>query len=211
MNLQADQTNMMEKSAVRRHIVTAVCKQFGVLPMVDVFASKENTRFAQFYSVQKDGMQQDGACQCIWVNPPWVLWPATLKKLLGCPCTAVCVAPAWKEPWVKELLANAKLKQYFPGGTKFFEYAGKPLKPCTWPMWIVLIETDAMPPDYAEALLPAPTVYCPHPMPTPPVQVPPEEETIKIEEKKTISKGAKRLQRRLELRKHRVADAAQEQ
>lgn len=188
---------------MRHQIVKDICTKFNVFPTVDLFAAPSNERFPKFMTSSSDAMQIEWEHMTAWIHPPWRLWPVVLEKLLQSRCTAVCVAPAWREEWVQRLISRATRKQFYPAGMKFFELHGKVCKPLKWGVWIALLELEVRsegspPPTYDQAMAPAPTIHCPLPEPTPNDPIVPVNATA-VELDKP-SKSAKRLKRRKALK-----------
>lgn len=130
-----------ESYAVRRHRVVEICKRFGVMPAVDMFASAENARFPKFQTVEDNSLQTNWPQDVVlWCNPPWSLWPAVVDKIYQQQARVICIAPAWTSLWLTKLLQIAVKKLYFPKGEKFFELLGRPCKGLRWGVWAVLAD-----------------------------------------------------------------------
>eukprot|EP00667_Euglena_gracilis_P000113 EG_transcript_113 len=116
-------------------------KEFRVKAERDCFATSQNARCEKFYGEDDDAMKKDwGAEETLWMNPPWTLWPEVAEKLQNSNCRAICICPDWNRRWVKNLVAMAVKKIYFPKGTKLFEADGRILRGTRWGVWALLID-----------------------------------------------------------------------
>ena len=120
--------------------MTFICQQLKVNPQVDLFANADNARFEQFVTEEQDAFSmvwpQDTT---LWANPPWSLWPLVVDKIYEDGSQVVCVAPAWRTPWMAKLLNIQVKKLYFPKGEKIFELAGRPCRGTRWGVWVLLV------------------------------------------------------------------------
>ena len=129
--------------AVRQHLVKFICQQFQVQPVVDLFANAENARFGNFITEEVDAFSLRWPRNTIlWANPPWSLWPRVVDKIYEDGSQVVCVAPAWRTPWMAKLWSIQVKRIYLQKGEQVFELAGRPCRGTRWGVWVLLVNGE---------------------------------------------------------------------
>jgi hypothetical protein len=139
---QAGPQYQREDYAVRHHWVDRIMKIFNLdkSRVRDAFATGQNRRFDKFWDVHQDALKQVWSPQEVyWCNPPWSLWPATVKKIEDAGCEVVAVVPAWDKPWVTKILGMAQRIMYMETGTRLFEVDKRVMPGIRWGIYVVWI------------------------------------------------------------------------
>jgi ribonuclease HI len=110
MNSIADRASRMEKDRfdwkLHPEIFNALNKIWGP-HQIDLFASRHNTQLQRFYAWTPDpeaeaidAFQQKWSKLNTWANPPWVLIPRILSKVIREKATMTILVPWWESaPW----------------------------------------------------------------------------------------------------------------
>ena len=75
------------------------------LPTVDAFASKDNRRFPEYWSVDDDAFTKSWrGKKLLWINPPFDVFDRVVYKLKEEKAKAIVVVPQWLDKgWWKDL------------------------------------------------------------------------------------------------------------
>ena len=143
---KAEKPEEEENYVVRREYFEEFTRRLNLKPVRDCFASDAETQCEKFFSIEEDALQQRwDPTEVLWLNPPWSLWPQVAAKLLGSTCTAVCVLPAWRKQWVRDLVHTATRRLYIDIGTRLFQRQGKKCAGVQWGVWVLRIDGDVRP------------------------------------------------------------------
>jgi ribonuclease HI len=79
---------------------------------IDLFANRTNNQLPKFYSwipdpfaTATDALRQNWRKQNLWANPPWILIPRILSKVIREKATITLLAPLWESaPWFPLLM-----------------------------------------------------------------------------------------------------------
>ena len=93
------------------HIFQSVQKKLGIQMSVDAFASQQNHQLPRWFSVNDDALQKDWAVETPWLNPPWHLIPAVLRKIQEEKVQGVICVPKWPRKWWWAQLMELKVGQ----------------------------------------------------------------------------------------------------
>ena len=105
---EAEKPEEEENYVVRREYFEEFTRRLNLKPVRDCVASDAETQCEKFFNLEEDALQQRwDPTEVLWLNHPWSLWPQVAAKLLGSTCTAVCVLPAWRKQWVRDLVHTA--------------------------------------------------------------------------------------------------------
>ena len=113
---------------------------------MDCFAARGEAQCTSYLTLEQDALSRTWDPRgVLWMNPPWPLWEKAARKLLGTSCTAICVLPAWKAGWVRELVHTATRRLYVEEGTRLFECGGRKCRGTRWGTWVLRIDGDVRP------------------------------------------------------------------
>jgi hypothetical protein len=121
-----------EDYAVTPEFFGQICEEFGVQPVIDCFANKENTKtksyFSLYYAENCCGIdcfnynwKMYGLC---WLFPPPKLVGKTVNFMQKCKATGLLLIPQWKNAYFYPLMQNLEkrfvLKRIVFNGTNAF-------------------------------------------------------------------------------------------
>ena len=76
LNVEMDKKFKREDYKTRSWIFKLICEEFGVQPVLDLFADAMKHQCEKYFDVQEDALQQAWPSEDVmWCNPPWSLWP----------------------------------------------------------------------------------------------------------------------------------------
>jgi len=120
--------------AVRQDLVDGLCREFGVQPEIDAFASTHNARFTKFWTRHDDAFRQDWSSQCLWINPPFGSVKEVLEKLRKEGGTAILIVPRWESmEWWQTFKKMVSEEKELPNDLPiYYNKKGELLPPPRW-------------------------------------------------------------------------------
>ena len=125
---------------------------FNIFPKVDLFATKENTKFASYVSPSQDpeayaqdalSLNWDDHWSCIYLFPPPSLMPLVLEKIVAYKGTGILIAPfresdSWRPILEKRARSITPLPQeYYLFQSQFQEIFFRKFQPWNLHVWIL--------------------------------------------------------------------------
>ncbi len=142
-------------------ILLSIVAAFGIVPVVDLFATRKNRRLSNFVSrfFQRGCRFADAFSAswrqfaCIYANPPFLLWPSVLAKLIEDGVLGVFVVPVWpSRPWwgLMKQCSVVAVEMRRTSGT-FIPCSGGGVDPPKWRTLVVLATAN---PEVRQSLSP---------------------------------------------------------
>ena len=124
--------------------------QLGISPTFDCFSNSNFYKFPNFAKTRDDVLHAfSSENEVCWVNPPFNLWPQVEPFLTQGKCSAIILCPAWRKPWITNLLKIASRRLYFEKGTHLFHTQwGTP-----WGVWALRVDKGPRPENVPEEAL----------------------------------------------------------
>ena len=80
---------------------TEAKKPAPLLPTIDAFASAANRQFRRYWSKTDNALRQDSnEEECLWLNPPFPLYPQVVEKVFLQGARGIAIVPRWvRQDW----------------------------------------------------------------------------------------------------------------
>lgn len=132
---------------LKKKIFNYFVMKWNYSPQVDAFASRHNRRCARFWSWHPDpeaealnAMAQDWNVPGLYMNPPWPLMSAVVRKILRDKARVMIVFPLWKGAlWFQALMKVVKRMEVI-NTSPFVNHEGMNMPPPRWKTAIALVE-----------------------------------------------------------------------